>query len=121
MEERSLVGVLRIAKSKVAPTEDETSEAIYRREQASKLADCILHTYKQNREESDKLIKDPAFLQEVKQVCCSFFPLLTTVTAGYMYLMIKKSFFLRCLTLTSNEGEHQNKNSLTTSRRATKK
>ena len=68
MEERSLVGVLRIAKSKAAPAEDETSEAIYRREKASRLADCILHTYKHNREESDKLIKDPEFLQEVKQV-----------------------------------------------------
>ena len=68
MEERSLVGVLRLAKSKTAPAEDETSEAMYRREQASKFADCILHTYKHNREESDKLIKDPDFLQEVKQV-----------------------------------------------------
>lgn len=73
MEERSLVGVLKIAKSKAAPAEDETSEGLYRREQASKLADCILHTYKHNREESDKLIKDPDFLQEVKKVCCSFF------------------------------------------------
>lgn len=72
MEERSLVGVLKIAKSKAAPAEaapaeDETSEGMYRREQASKLADCILHTYKHNREESDKLIKDPDFLQEVKK------------------------------------------------------
>lgn len=67
MEERSLVSVLRIAKSKAAPAEDETSEAMYRREQASKFADYILHTYKHNREESDKLIKDPDFLQEVKQ------------------------------------------------------
>lgn len=68
MEERSLVGVLKIAKSKVAPTESETSETIYRREQASRLADCILQTYKHYREESDKLIKDADFLQEIKEV-----------------------------------------------------
>lgn len=73
MEERSLVGVLRLAKSKAAPTEGETSEAIYRKEQASKLADCILQTYKDNREESDKLIKDADFLLEIKQVCRNFF------------------------------------------------
>ena len=75
MEERSLVSVLRIAKSKAPPAEDETSEAMYRREQASKFADCILHTYKHNREESDKLIKDPDFLQEVKQVLVNYFKL----------------------------------------------
>lgn len=77
MEERSLVVVLKIAKSKAASSEGETSETIYRREQASKLADCILQTYKHNREESDKLIKDADFLQEIKQVYYNFFPLLT--------------------------------------------
>ena len=69
MEERSLVSALKLAKSSVAPSEGETSESRFRREQAAKLADCILQTYKQYREESDKLIKDPDFLQEVKQVC----------------------------------------------------
>ena len=68
MEERSLVCVLKEAKSNTAPSEGETSEARYRKEQAAKLADCILQLYKQNREENDKLIKDADFLQEVKQV-----------------------------------------------------
>lgn len=67
MEERSLVSALKLAKSSIAPSEGETSESRFRREQAAKLADCILQTYKQYREESDKLIKDPDFLQEVKQ------------------------------------------------------
>ncbi|KAJ7384203.1 hypothetical protein OS493_022831, partial [Desmophyllum pertusum] len=58
MEERSLVCVLKEAKSNTAPSEGETSEARYRKEQAAKLADCILQLYKQNREENDKLIKD---------------------------------------------------------------
>lgn len=80
MEERSLVSALKLAKSSVAPSEGETSESRFRREQAAKLADCILQTYKQYREESDKLIKDPDFLQEVKQVC---FKLLDGLFVGY--------------------------------------
>lgn len=80
MEERSLVSALKLAKSSVAPSEGETSESRFRREQAAKLADCILQTYKQYREESDKLIKDPDFLQEVKQVC---FKLLNGLFVGY--------------------------------------
>ena len=80
MEERSLVSALKLAKSSVAPSEGETSESRFRREQAAKLADCILQTYKQYREESDKLIKDPDFLQEVKQV---YFKLLDGLFVGY--------------------------------------
>ena len=80
MEERSLVSALKLAKFSVAPSEGETSESRFRREQAAKLADCILQTYKQYREESDKLIKDPDFLQEVKQVC---FKLLDGLFVGY--------------------------------------
>ena len=82
MEERSLVSALKLAKSSVAPSEGETSESRFRREQAAKLADCILQTYKQYREESDKLIKDPDFLQEVKQVCFKLLDCLLDIGLG---------------------------------------